>query len=152
MAKETDSLEFFITDSDILKIKVKEEGKRYRIDLAKELQLQGKDMLQQIKKNPSSYAVVTFLRNKALQRMRLLEKEKDRIFSGLYLSAMDGEYSRVTKEYANHKANNNRSYQEALEKFINAEKIYMDLNSVCEAYKQRHEALKSMSFSLRDER
>ena len=114
-------------ESSINHLTVRVRGKKLDIDLSKELAI-----------NETSI-------NKLIS-----EKEKDRIFSQVYVSVVDSN-PKATKEYATHKANANTKYQVANDKFLEAKEYADKLISICKAFEMKAQLLQTFSSNIRKE-
>ena len=97
-------------ESSINHLTVRVRGKKLDIDLSKELSINETSINKLISENPSSYSLISILKSKAVAERDQLEREKDRIFSQVYVSVVDSN-PKATKEYATHKETANTKYQ-----------------------------------------
>ena len=137
-------------ESSINHLTVRVRGKKLDIDLSKELAVNETSINTLISENPSSYSLISILKSKAVAARDQLEREKDRIFSQVYVSVVDSN-PKATKEYATHKANANTKYQVANDKFLEAKEYADKLISICKAFEMKAQLLQTFSSNIRKE-
>lgn len=136
------------TSLNILEVKIK--GKKFNIDLTTELSISETRLNQAIVENPSVFVFLSQLKNEAIAKRDELERQKDIIFSKVYIATIESN-PRATKELANHKANVSTKYQVANKEFL-AEKERADkLISICRAFEMKAQLLQTLSSNLRKE-
>ena len=131
---------------DILEITYHDE--KLAINLTKELSIDESQMNSQLRDSPSNYAFLCTLRDKAIRKRDKLEKERDTIFSELWLYYKDSN-NKLTNDYASHKATTNSRYQCADKAYQKAAYQANQLISVCRAFESRERILQTLSANLR---
>ena len=134
--------------ADILKVKYK--GKIIRIDVTKELSINEGIINSQLKDSPSSYAFLCMLRNKYIKERTKLEREMERAYSEAWLYYKSSD-SKMNNDTAAHKANSNKKYISLNEQYQKVNYIAENLISVCRAYENRENILRTISANLRKE-
>lgn len=132
----------------IFKVKYTENSKTYIIDLYKELNINSKQLEEQLKSNPYYYAMICKLKNQAIRERDKLEKERDEIFSKIYITAYENG-TKVTKELANHKANISAKYQMACDKYLEAKEVADNLISISIAFEMKSRLIQTVSSNHR---
>lgn len=122
----------------------------YVIDLAKELQISETKLNSLIADNPANYGLLLQIKSSAVAKRDQLEREKDQVFSQIYISVVDSN-PKATKEYATHKANANTKYQVVNDKFLKAKEYADKLVSVCKAFEMKAQLLQTFSSNIRKE-
>lgn len=133
------------------KIQVIYQGKKIEIDITKELLIEESLINSQLKSSPSNYAFLCLLRDKAIKKRSRLEKEKDRIYSDLWLYFKSSD-SKMTNDSASHRAIASKKFQDAEDRYIKADSEANKLISICKAYESRERILQTLSANLRKER
>lgn len=131
-------------------LKIKFDGEDYLLDLGKELQISETKINSLIADNPANYGLLLQAKSTAVAKRDQLEREKDKIFSQIYISVVDSN-PKATKEYATHKANANTKYQVANDKFLKAKEYADRLISVCKALEMKAQLLQTFSSNIRKE-
>lgn len=134
--------------SDIIKVKYK--GKTIEIDVTKELSIDENIINSQLKESPSSYAFLCMLRNKYIKMRDNLEREKDIAYSQLWLFYKNSD-SRMNNDTANHKVNTNKKYISICERYQRIASKSEDLISICRAFENRENILRTISANIRKE-
>lgn len=129
-------------------LEVKYKGKSYSINISEELSLDEKTLNRQLKDSPSNYEFLCHLKDEACRRRDSLEREKDAVFSEVWLFYKDSD-SRMSNESATHRATKNQKYQSYLKKYIRADYKANQLISICKAYENRERILQTLSANIR---
>lgn len=135
--------------NDILKVKY--QGKEISINVTEELSINESLLNSQLKDSPSNYAFLCGLRDTLIKKRDRLEKEKDRIFSELWLFFKNSD-QKMTNDSASHRAMASKKFQNAEDKFLKASYKTSQLISICRAYESRERILQTFSANLRRER
>lgn len=134
--------------SDILKVKY--QGKIIRINITKELSINESIINSQLKDSPSSYAFLCMLKNKYIKKRDKLDREKEIAYSEAWLYYKSSD-SKMNNDTANHKANTNKKYISIYNKWQKISNIVENLISICRAYENRENILRTISANLRKE-
>lgn len=134
--------------SDILKVRY--QGKIIRINITKELSMNESIINSQLKDSPSSYAFLCMLKNKYIKERDKLDREKEIAYSEAWLYYKSSD-SKMNNDTANHKANTNKKYISIYNKWQKISNIVENLISICRAYENRENILRTISANLRKE-
>ncbi len=134
--------------SDILKVRY--QGKIIRINITKELSINESIINSQLKDSPSSYAFLCMLKNKYIKERDKLDREKEIAYSEAWLYYKSSD-SKMNNDTANHKANTNKKYISIYNKWQKISNIVENLISICRAYENRENILRTISANLRKE-
>lgn len=134
--------------SDILKVRY--QGKIIRINITKELSINESIINSQLKDSPSSYAFLCMLKNKYIKERDKLDREKEIAYSEAWLYYKSSD-SKMNNDTANHKANTNKKYIFIYNKWQKISNIAENLISICRAYENRENILRTISANLRKE-
>lgn len=134
--------------SDILKVRY--QGKIIRINITKELAINESIINSQLKDSPSSYAFLCMLKNKYIKERDKLDREKEIAYSEAWLYYKSSD-SKMNNDTANHKANTNKKYISIYNKWQKISNIAENLISICRAYENRENILRTISANLRKE-
>lgn len=134
--------------SDILKVRY--QGKIIRINITKELSINESIINSQLKDSPSSYAFLCMLKNKYIKERDKLDREKEIAYSEAWLYYKSSD-SKMNNDTANHRANTNKKYISIYNKWQKISNIAENLISICRAYENRENILRTISANLRKE-
>lgn len=134
--------------SDILKVRY--QGKIIGINITKELSINESIINSQLKDSPSSYAFLCMLKNKYIKERDKLDREKEIAYSEAWLYYKSSD-SKMNNDTANHKANTNKKYISIYNKWQKISNIVENLISICRAYENRENILRTISANLRKE-
>ena len=134
--------------SDILKVRY--QGKIIIINITKELSINESIINSQLKDSPSSYAFLCMLKNKYIKERDKLDREKEIAYSEAWLYYKSSD-SKMNNDTANHKANTNKKYISIYNKWQKISNIVENLISICRAYENRENILRTISANLRKE-
>lgn len=129
-------------------MKVKWQGKTLTIDLQKELAINENIINTQLKECPSSYYMLCSLRDKYIKKRDNLEREKDIAYSKAWTYYKESN-ERWSNEYVSHKANTNKSYVSAYERWQKANDKAQMFITICKAYESRTDILRTLNANLR---
>lgn len=132
-------------------LQVKYNGKQIKINLTDELSINESLLNSQLRESPSNYAFLCTLKDKAIRKRDKLEREKDRIFSELWLFFKNSN-SKLSNEYATHQANQNKKFKAAEDRYLRAAYEASRLISICRAYESRESVLRSLNANIRLEK
>lgn len=134
--------------TDIDKLKVKFQGRELEIDLQKELSINENLINSQLKQSPSSYYILCSLRDKYIQRRDALEREKEEVYSQLWLYFKDSN-ERWTNEYVTHKVKSHKKYASVYQRWLKAQAKANQFIAICRAYENREAILRSLNANMR---
>lgn len=125
-------------------------GKKIVIDITKELKIDENTINEQLKESPSSYAFICTLRNNYIKLRDKLEREKDRVYSEVWLFYKEAN-QRYNNDTVGHLVNTNKKYQAILKEYLKAADKANRLISFCRAFERREDTLRTLSANLRKE-
>ena len=129
-------------------LKVKMDGQEIIIDIQKELSIDENLINSQLRDSPSSYYLLCRVRDKYIKLRDSLEREKDIAYSKVWTYLKDSN-ERWNNEYVSHKANTNNKYVSLYDKYLKAcDKANLYI-SVCKAYEDRTNILRTLNANLR---
>lgn len=129
-------------------LKVKIDGQEIIIDIQKELSIDENLINSQLRDSPSSYYLLCRVRDKYIKLRDSLEREKDIAYSKVWTYLKDSN-DRWNNEYVSHKANTNNKYVSLYDKYLKAcDKANLYI-SVCKAYEDRTNILRTLNANLR---
>lgn len=131
---------------NILEIKYK--GKEYSINISEELSIEDRSLNKSLMDSPSNYEFLCRLKDEACRKRDRLEREKDAVFSEVWLFYKNSD-PRISNEMASHKANNNSKYASYVKKYQSANYKANQLISICKAYESRERILQTVSANTR---
>lgn len=123
-------------------------GKKYEVDLTKELKIDEATINTQLKDLPSNYLFLCLQRDKAIQQRDKLERERDEAYSKAWIFYKDAD-SRMNNEMVSHKASTNQKYISLNKSYQKAAYKANKLISICKAYESRERILQTLSANLR---
>ena len=133
---------------DLKPLKVKIDGQEIIIDISKELSIDENLINTQLRDSPSSYYLLCRVRDKYIKLRDSLSREKDIAYSKVWTYLKDSN-ERWTNEYVSHKANTNNKYISLYNKYLKAcDKANLYI-SVCKAYEDRTNILRTLNANLR---
>lgn len=129
-------------------LKVKIDGQEIIIDIQKELSIDENLINSQLRDSPSSYYLLCRVRDKYIKLRDSLEREKDIAYSKVWTYLKDSN-DRWNNEYVSHKANTNNKYVSLYDKYLKAcDKANLYI-SICKAYEDRTNILRTLNANLR---
>lgn len=129
-------------------LKVKIDGQEVIIDIQKELSIDENLINSQLRDSPSSYYLLCRVRDKYIKLRDSLERRKDIAYSKVWTYLKDSN-DRWTNEYVSHKANTNNKYVSLYDRYLKAcDKANLYI-SVCKAYEDRTNILRTLNANLR---
>ena len=129
-------------------LKVKIDGQEIIIDISKELSIDENLINSQLRDSPSSYYLLCRVRDKYIKLRDSLEREKDIAYSKVWTYLKDSN-ERWNNEYVSHKANTNNKYVSLYDKYLRAcDKANLYI-SICKAYEDRTNILRTLNANLR---
>jgi hypothetical protein len=135
-------------DIKLKPLKVKIDGQVIEIDISKELSINENLMNTQLKDAPHSYYILCRLRDKYIKKRDALEREKDAAYSKAWTFLKDSN-ERWNNDYVSHKANTNNKYASLYQKYLKAcDKANLFI-SVCKAYEDRTNILRTLNANIR---
>ena len=129
-------------------LKVKLDGQTFEIDVAKELSINENLINTQLREAPASYYILCRVRDKYIKQRDTLAREKDEAYSKAWTYLKDSN-ERWNNDYVSHKANTNNKYVSLCQRYIKAcDKANM-LISICKAYEDRSNILRTLNANIR---
>lgn len=129
-------------------VKVMIDGKVHEIDILKELAINENIINSQLRESPSSYYILCRVRDKYIKERDALAREKDEAYSKAWTFIKDSN-ERWSNEYVSHKANTNNKYISLYGKYLKAcEKANLFI-SICKAYEDRSNILRTLNANIR---
>ena len=129
-------------------LKVKIDGQEIIIDISKELSIDENLINSQLRDSPSSYYLLCRVRDKYIKLRDSLEREKYSADSKVWTYLKDSN-ERWNNEYVSHKANTNNKYVSLYDKYLKAcDKANLYI-SICKAYEDRTNILRTLNANLR---
>lgn len=129
-------------------LKVKFQGRQITIDLQKELAINENIINSQLKECPSSYYILCSLRDKYIKKRDELDREKDIAYSKAWTYYKEAN-ERWSNDYVSHKANTNKAYVSAYERWLKANDKAQMFITICRAYESRTDILRTLNANLR---
>lgn len=124
------------------------KGKKVTINITKELSIEDAIINSQLKNQPSNYLFLCLLRDKAIKRRDILEKEKDQAYSEAWLFYKNSD-SRLNNDTVSHKALTNKKYKSIEKKYLKSADKANKLISICRAYESRERIIQTLAANLR---
>lgn len=134
--------------TNLKKLKVKFEGHTLEIDIAKELSINENLMNSQLRESPSSYYILCAIRDRYIKERDALAREKEEAYSLAWLHYKDAN-DRWNNDYVSHKANTNPKYRSLCERHLKAVEKANRFISICRAYENRENILRTINANLR---
>jgi hypothetical protein len=129
-------------------LKVKLDGQTFTIDVSKELSINENLINSQLRESPSSYYILCRVRDKYIRLRDALEREKDEAYSKAWTFLKDNN-ERWNNDYVSNKANTNNKYASLYQKYLKAcDKANLFI-SICKAYEDRSNILRTLNANLR---
>lgn len=129
-------------------ISVLYHGKKIEINVTKELSIDENIIDSQLKNQPSNYAFLSMLRDSYIYKRDKLEREKDLIYSEIWLFYKASD-SKINNDTVLNKVISNKKYQSILERYQKVVDKTNKLISICKAYESRERILQTLSANLR---
>ena len=133
---------------DINKLKVKFQGKDLEIDLNKELSINEDIINSQLMDSPTSYYVLSLLKDKYIKERNALAREKEVAYSELWIYFKDSN-EKWNNDYVNNKVLSSKKYCSICERYMKAEAKANQFISLCKAYETRTDILRTINANLR---
>lgn len=132
----------------INKLKVKFQGKYLEIDLNKELSINEDIINSQLMDSPTSYYVLSSLKDKYIKERNALAREKEVAYSELWIYFKDSN-EKWNNDYVNNKVLSSKKYCSICERYMKAEAKANQFISLCKAYETRADILRTINANLR---
>lgn len=132
-------------------LEVNFEGNTLVIDLNKELSINENTLNSQLKESPTSYYILCKLRDRAIKKRDALAREKDEAYSNAWVYFKDAN-ERWNNEYVSHKASTSKKYSSIYKRYLKAVDRANLFISICQAYQNRENILRTLNANLRKER
>lgn len=129
-------------------LEIKYGGKKYQIDIDRELSIDNSLINNQIEDTPRNYAFLCMIRDKAIHQKNKLEYEMNQAYSEAWVFYKEND-SRVNNDLATHKASTNKKYLSIRSKYLKALNKANTYISICRAYESRERMLQTLSSNLR---
>lgn len=133
---------------DINTLKVKFQGKILEINLNKELSINENLIDSQLKDSPSSYYILCSIRDRSIKERNALAREKEAAYSQLWIYYKDSN-ERWNNDYVTNKVLSSKKYGSICERYIKAEAKANQFISLCRAYENRDNIMRTISANLR---
>ena len=133
---------------DIKPLKVKFQGNTLEIDLNKELSINENLIDSQLKDSPSSYYILCSIRDRYIKERNALAREKEAAYSQLWVYYKDSN-ERWNNDYVTNKVLSSKKYTSICERYIKAESKANQFISLCRAYENRDNIMRTISANLR---
>lgn len=130
------------------KLKVKFQGKDLEIDLNKELSINEDIINSQLMDSPTSYYVLSSLKDKYIKERNALAREKEVAYSELWIYFKDSN-EKWNNDYVNNKVLSSKKYCSICERYMKAEAKANQFISLCKAYETRSDILRTINANLR---
>lgn len=130
------------------KLKVKFQGKDLEIDLNKELSINEDIINSQLMDSPTSYYVLSSLKDKYIKERNSLAREKEVAYSELWIYFKDSN-EKWNNDYVNNKVLSSKKYCSICERYMKAEAKANQFISLCKAYETRTDILRTINANLR---
>lgn len=130
------------------KLKVKFQGKDLEIDLNKELSINEDIINSQLIDSPTSYYVLSSLKDKYIKERNALAREKEVAYSELWIYFKDSN-EKWNNDYVNNKVLSSKKYCSICERYMKAEAKANQFISLCKAYETRTDILRTINANLR---
>lgn len=132
----------------INKLKVKFQGKDLEIDLNKELSINEDIINSQLMDSPTSYYVLSSLKDKYIKERNALAREKEVAYSELWIYFKDSN-EKWNNDYVTNKVLSSKKYCSICERYMKAEAKANHFISLCRAYETRTDILRTINANLR---
>lgn len=133
---------------DINGLKVKFQGKILEIDLNKELSINEDIINSQLMDSPTSYYVLSSLKDKYIKERNALAREKEVAYSELWIYFKDSN-EKWNNDYVNNKVLSSKKYCSICKRYMKAEAKANQFISLCKAYETRTDILRTINANLR---
>lgn len=130
------------------KLKVKFQGKDLEIDLNKELSINEDIINSQLMDSPTSYYVLSSLKDKYIKERNALAREKEVAYSELWIYFKDSN-EKWNNDYVTNKVLSSKKYCSICERYMKAEAKANHFISLCRAYETRTDILRTINANLR---
>ena len=130
------------------KLKVKFQGKDLEIDLNKELSINEDIINSQLIDSPTSYYVLSSLKDKYIKERNALAREKEVAYSELWIYFKDSN-EKWNNDYVTNKVLSSKKYCSICERYMKAEAKANQFISLCKAYETRTDILRTINANLR---
>ena len=137
-----------INQVNLKPINVKLDGKTFTIDVTKELTINENLINSQLKESPSSYYILCRVRDKYIKQRDALARQKDEAYSKAWTYLKDCN-ERWNNDYVSHKANTNNKYASLYQRYLKASNKANLFISICKAYEDRSNILRTLNANLR---
>ena len=132
----------------INKLNVKFQGKDLEIDLNKEVSINEDIINSKLMDSPTSYYVLSSLRDKYIKERNALAREKEVAYSELWIYFKDSN-EKWNNDYVNNKVLSSKKYCSICERYMKAEAKANQFISLCKAYETRTDILRTINANLR---
>lgn len=129
-------------------LELKYGGKKYQIDIDRELAIDNGKLNSQIEDIPKNYFFLCMVRDRYVHKKNVLEYEMNRAFSEAWVYYKEAD-SRINNDLATHKASTNKKYLSVRSKYLKALDKANKYISICKAYETRERMVQTLSSNLR---
>ena len=122
-------------------------GKRYRVNITKELQINENVINTQLKELPSNYAFLQLCRDYYVNKRNKLNREMETAYHEAWVFYKES--GSISNDLAEHKAASNSKYLSICKRYEKINYKTTKLFSVCKAYESRERIIQSLNANLR---
>ena len=133
---------------NIKPIKVKFQGNVIQVDIQKELSINENLMISQLKDSPSSYYILCSIRDKYIKERDSLAREKEDTYATQWVYFKDSN-ERWNNDYVSNKVLSSKKYKSVCERYLKAAAKAAEFISICQAYSNREQILRTLNANLR---
>lgn len=137
-----------LKDLSLKDLKIMLDGKSYTIDVKKELSIDMDNLETQLIEASYNYMILCRTRDFLIKKRDLLGREKEEAYSKAWLFYKDTN-ERWNNDYVSNKANTNSKYKSLCERYIKSVARANLLISICNAYKDRLDVLRTLNANFR---
>lgn len=137
-----------IKDIGIKPVKVKVEGKTYYIDVPKEFHIDKNNIETQLRDSSFNLFILSTVRDYLIKKRDTLAIERDKAYSNAWIFYKEAN-ARWNNDYVDNKSKTNSKYLSLCERYIQACEKASKFISLCRAYENRIEVLRTLNANLR---
>lgn len=137
-----------LKDLSLKELKIILNGKSYELDIKKEMEIDMDNLESQLIEASYNYTVLCRTRDLLIKKKDLLGREKEEAYSQAWLFYKDTN-ERWNNDYVSNKANTNSRYKSLCKRYIKALSRANTLISICNAYKDRLDVLRTLNANFR---
>ena len=137
-----------LKDIGIKPIKVRVEGKTYYIDVSKEFHIDKNNIETQLRDPSFNLYILCIVRDYLIKKRDTLSMERDKAYSKAWIFYKEAN-ERWNNDYVDNKASTNQKYLSLCERYIQSCEKASKFISLCKAYENRIEVLRTLNANLR---